>query len=203
MGMRRRLLANDAAQSLQCLGDGLIKQRHQQVLQDLPGDYQFVSHTRTYIRSGTQSHLLQKGFCEQTVAHHPCPPPPPPSHSYNFSPLQLNPAATLHGASPVSSSRAYCHPCCGSTRLLGTVTQATKASTPCMVPLYSMMTSVVSVLRSSLTHILADALNPACNNSEVKLLLPLLLLTLEQVLRALWCELFATSCRVCGVHEKR
>ncbi len=65
---------------------------------------------------------------------------------------------------PVSTNVTACHVCCGTAKLWGTMTQAATASTLCIVPLYSMMISVVSVFLSSLTDILAPALNPACSS---------------------------------------
>ncbi len=52
------------------------------------------------------------------------------------------------------------------TTLLGTVIHATTAQMQCMVPLYTMMMSVVSVLRRSLTTILAHAPNAACKHRD-------------------------------------
>ncbi len=65
---------------------------------------------------------------------------------------------------PVSTNVTACHMCCGTAKLWGTMTYAMTASTLCIVPLYSMMISVVSVFLSSLTDILAPALNPACSS---------------------------------------
>lgn len=78
--------------------------------------------------------------------------------------MRLCLAVSVVTAVPVSSNVTACHVCCGIAKLWGTMTQATTASTLCIVPLYSMMMSVVSVFRSSLTDILAPALNPACSS---------------------------------------
>ena len=67
-------------------------------------------------------------------------------------------------AVPVSTNVTACHVCFGTAKLWGTITQAATASTLCIVPLYSMIISVVSVFLSSLTDILAPALNPACSS---------------------------------------
>ncbi len=72
--------------------------------------------------------------------------------------MRLCLAVSVVTAVPVSSNVTACHVCCGIAKLWGTMTQATTASTLCIVPLYSMMISVVSVFRSSLTDILAPAL---------------------------------------------
>ncbi len=73
-------------------------------------------------------------------------------------------AVSVVTAVPVSTNVIACHVCCGTAKLWGTTAQAATASTLCIVPLYSMMRSVVSVFLSSLTDILAPALNPACSS---------------------------------------
>ena len=62
---------------------------------------------------------------------------------------------------PVSSRVTTCHVCCRMTTLPGTVIHAMTAQMQCMVPLYTMMMSVVSVRRKSLTTIRAHAPNAA------------------------------------------
>lgn len=77
-------------------------------------------------------------------------------------------AVSVVTAVPVSTNVTACHVCCGTAKLWGTMTQAATASTLCIVPLYSMMISVVSVFLSSLTDNLAQALNPACSSVHIR-----------------------------------
>ena len=68
----------------------------------------------------------------------------------------------LWGFLPVASKVRTCQVCCRITTLPGIAMHAMVAQIRCMVPLYTMIMSVVSVFRSSLTTILAQAPKQAC-----------------------------------------
>ena len=78
-----------------------------------------------------------------------------------------SPRPVAVGFLPVASRVSTCQVCCRMTTLPGMAMQAMVAQVRCMVPLYTMMMSVVSVLRSSLTTILAQALKQACSTGEI------------------------------------